>query len=423
MFIARFTERPYQDPSTGIIGGTRQLADLAVSNAEYDAEIGGRLYNRYFDEAVFAEEVGFDGIMLNEHHSAPFCMGGVVNVEASILARITERAKIVLLGNVLPIWDDPLWLAEELAMIDMISGGRLVAGWVRGTGRESVAHNAAPPFNWERFQEAHDFVKAAWTRPGPFRWDGEHFEYRYVNPWARPIQQPHPPMMVPGVMSRNTVQWAAKQRYPYVMLGSYAQAAPVFDYYRECAEEEGYEYGPQHIGFMFKVRIDETEELALETARKYVEGPGNIFLEGSRGVANPVIQNLPGLTDRRNLLPTSQDRFLAASRGQQVGGAPGAVHAPGQSFDEQLESYSIVAGTPDTVLPKIRRVLEELRPGHLFIWDGDGAMSHEDSMRSLRLWKETLPALQEMAKELDLPGSFEVSPSSGERITPQAVTA
>ena len=137
-------------------------------------------------------------------------------------------------------------------------------------------------------------MKAAWTRPGPFRWDGEHFEYRYVNPWARPIQQPHPPMMVPGVMSRNTVQWAAKQRYPYVMLGSYAQAAPVFDYYRECAEEEGYEYGPQHIGFMFKVRIDETEELALETARKYVEGPGNIFLEGSRGVANPVIQNLPG---------------------------------------------------------------------------------------------------------------------------------
>ena len=82
-----------------------------------------------------------------------------------------------------------------------------------------------------------------------------------------------------------------------------------------------------------------------------------------------------------------------------------------------------MAGTPDTVLPKIRQVLEELRPGHLFIWDGDGAMTHEDSMRSLRLWKETLPALHEMAKELDLPSSFEVSTSSGKRITPQAVTA
>ena len=80
--------------------------------------------------------------MLNEHHSTPFCMGGVVNVEAAILARITKKVKIVILGNVLPIWDDPLWLAEELAEIDMISRGRLVTGWVRGTGRESVAHNA-----------------------------------------------------------------------------------------------------------------------------------------------------------------------------------------------------------------------------------------------------------------------------------------
>ena len=109
-------------------------------------------------------------------------MGGVVNVEAAILARITKRAKIVLLGNVLPIWDDPLWLAEELAIIDMISEGRLVTGWVRGTGRESVAHNSQPPFNWERFQEAHDFIVKAWTTPGPFRWEGEHYDFRYVNP-------------------------------------------------------------------------------------------------------------------------------------------------------------------------------------------------------------------------------------------------
>ena len=49
----------------------------------------------------------------------------------------------MLLGNIIPIWDDPLWLAEQLAMVDMISGGRLASGWVRGTARESVAHNTA----------------------------------------------------------------------------------------------------------------------------------------------------------------------------------------------------------------------------------------------------------------------------------------
>ena len=135
--------------------------------------------------------------MLNEHHSTPFCMQGVTNVGASILARQTSKAKIIILGNVLPIWDDPLWLAEQLAMIDMISGGRLVSGFVRGGGRESFAHNSPPHYNRERFEEAHDFIIKAWTTPGPWRWEGKHYQYRYVNPWMMPIQKPPPPDMDP----------------------------------------------------------------------------------------------------------------------------------------------------------------------------------------------------------------------------------
>src|SRR5438105_15811743 len=172
MFVGYFTERPYQDPQSGVFGGTTgHNLDLGISNELYNSEAAADLYNRYLDEKVYAEQMGFDGLVLNEHHSTPFCMGGVLNVEAAVLARITQRAKIVLLGNVLPIWEDPLWLAEMLAEIDMISAGRLVTGWVRGTGRESVAHNAQSPFNWARFQEAHDFVIKAWTDPGPFRWE------------------------------------------------------------------------------------------------------------------------------------------------------------------------------------------------------------------------------------------------------------
>ncbi len=415
MFIGHFTERPYQDPDSGYFGSTgRPTQDLALSNGEYNPQIGAQLYNRYLDERVYAEEVGFDGIMLNEHHSTPFCMGSVMNVEASILARITERAKIVLLGNVLPIWDDPLWLAEELAMIDMISEGRLVAGWVRGTGRESIAHNAQPPFNWERYQEAHDFIVKAWTTPGPFRWEGEHYDFRYVNPWARPYQQPHPQMWIPGGASKNTVKWAAKHRYPYIMLATRLQPTKEsFEYYHECAEEEGYEAGTQHIGYLWKVHVDETEELALETGRKYLEGPGNIFLEGSRGIASPFLQNLPGLTDRTNLLPTGAVRALAASRGH-VQPSP-AIAAFGAPYDEQLENYTISVGTPKTVLPKIRHVLEYLRPGSIFFWDGDGAMTHEDQMRSLRLMgEEVLPAVREMADELGLKGPFETDTQTNE---------
>ena len=414
MFIGHFTERPYQDPDSGYFGATgRPIQDLTLSNGEYDPRIGHQLYNRYLDERVYAEEMGFDGLMLNEHHSTPFCMGGVMNVEASILARITNRAKIVLMGNVLPIWDDPLWLAEELAMIDMISEGRLITGWVRGGGRESIAHNAPPAFNWERYQEAHDFIIKAWTTPGPFRWEGEHYDFRYVNPWMRPYQQPHPQIWIPGVMSKNTVAWSAKHRYPYVMLATRLEPTKgSFDYYREVAEEEGYEAGPQHIGYLWKVHVDETEELALETGRKYLEGPGNIYLEGSRGTVSPVLQNLPGLTDRKNLLPTSEVAAAAAARGRKASG-PGVATQAG--YDEQLENHTITVGTPKTILPKIRHVLEYLRPGSVFFWDGDGAMTHDDQMRSLRLMgEEVIPAVREMADELGLKGPFEIDTQTNE---------
>ncbi|MBM3947017.1 MAG: LLM class flavin-dependent oxidoreductase, partial [SAR202 cluster bacterium] len=176
MQIGIFTEMPWQDPARDWTRGRD------ASNREYDPARGYMLYNRYLDEHLYADEVGFDLIMLNEHHSALFCMQGVTNVCTSILARQTKRAKLVPLGNILPLWEDPLWLAEQLAMIDMISHGRLVSGIVRGGGRESMSHNAPPTFNRERFQEAHDFILKTWTTPGPFRWEGKHFQYRYVNP-------------------------------------------------------------------------------------------------------------------------------------------------------------------------------------------------------------------------------------------------
>jgi alkanesulfonate monooxygenase SsuD/methylene tetrahydromethanopterin reductase-like flavin-dependent oxidoreductase (luciferase family) len=285
---------------------------------------------------------------------------------------------------------------------------------VRGTGRESVAHNAQSPFNWERFQEAHDFIVKAWSTPGPFRWEGEHFQYRYVNPWARPYQQPHPPIWIPGVMSKNTVAWAAKQRYPYIMLATELEPTLAsFNYYREQAQENGYEAGTQNIGYLFKVHVDETEELADAAARKYVEGPSNPFLEGNQGIIRPFIQALPGMTQRDALLPTSQVFAAARSRGRATA-APADYNG---TYEDQIDKMSIITGTPKTVIPKVRHVLEYLRPGSIFFWDGDGAMDHDDAMRSLRLMgEELIPAVREMGKELDLKGPFEVDPQTGKEV-------
>jgi alkanesulfonate monooxygenase SsuD/methylene tetrahydromethanopterin reductase-like flavin-dependent oxidoreductase (luciferase family) len=147
-------------------------------------------------------------------------MGSVMNIEAAVLAHGTKRARVVLIGNPLPVIKHPLRIAEELAEIDLISRGRLVTGWVRGAGSEQFFNNANPAYNREMFNEAHDFIVQAWTRPGPRRYEDKHFHYRHVNPWALPFQKPHPPMWIPGTLSPKTVQWCASHRYPYIGLGT-----------------------------------------------------------------------------------------------------------------------------------------------------------------------------------------------------------
>ncbi len=405
MLIGHFTEQPWQDEKMGLVG--TQIMDLGVSNSLYDPAIGADLYNRYLDEKIYAEEVGFDGLMLNEHHSTPFCIQGVTNVEAAILARQTQKAKIIILGNILPIWDDPLMLAEELAMIDMISRGRLVSGFVRGGGRESVAHNSPPHHNRERFEEAHDFILKTWTTPGPFRWEGKHYHYRYVNPWAKPFQQPHPQIWIPSTMSVETVKWTAQHRYPLVLLAtSLEPTRDAFQLYHDTAAEIGYESGTQNVAYMFKVHVDETEEKADEVGRKYLSGVNNPFLAGNEGAVNPAIMNLPGHTSRTSLK-------LAAT----TYGPAGRFGVSRRPYEVQVEDYSIISGTPKTVLPKINHVLEYLRPGSIIFWDGDGSMTHEDQMRSLTLMgQEVIPAVREMGKELELFGPFEVSPTTGQPV-------
>jgi alkanesulfonate monooxygenase SsuD/methylene tetrahydromethanopterin reductase-like flavin-dependent oxidoreductase (luciferase family) len=407
VFIGHYTEQPWQDPKSGIMG---VAGDLSASNALYDSEIGSNLYNRYLDEKLYAESMGFDGLMLNEHHSAPFCMQGVTNVGAAILARQTKTAKIMILGNILPIWEDPLWLAEQLAMIDMISRGRLVSGWVRGGGRESISHNAQPTVNRERFQEAHDFIVKTWTTPGPFRWEGKHFHYRYVNPWAMPLSRPHPMMMIPGIASTETVDWVAARRYPYVMLATLLEPTKrMFDYYRSVAKENGYEAGTQNLGYLFKVHVEETEELADQVGRKYIGGVANPFITGNNSLVSRGIQDLPGHTSAASRKRRTQEFGI----GSGVVAASAASTARG-TYEQQSQNLSIISGTPKTVIPRVRTVLETLRPGTVFFWDGDGAMSHDDAMRSLKLFgQEGIPAAREMGKELGLISPYASNDGTG----------
>src|SRR6266581_3908846 len=184
---------------------------LAFPNRFFNREKAAANYQRYLDEYDFADKVGFDGLMINEHHSTPSCVNVGVNMAAAVLGRTTRRAKLLILGNILPIEDNPVRMAEQLAMADLISGGRVLSGFVRGTGVETWWANSNPVHNRERFEECHDLILKAWTTPGPFRWEGRHYHFRHVNPWCVPLQKPHPPIWIPGTASPETAVWAGRR--------------------------------------------------------------------------------------------------------------------------------------------------------------------------------------------------------------------
>ena len=404
MHLMYFTEQPmsaYPEDEGRAFGATA----LLFSNRFFDPVAGSRLYNERLEEYRYAEEMGVDGIMLNEHHNAPFCMQAKCNIFAAILAGMTRRIKIVLLGNPLPLADNPVRLAEELAMIDMISRGRLVSGFVRGGGQEQLATGVNPAYNRERFEEAHDLIVKAWTVPGPFRWEGTHYQFRVVNPWAVPLQKPHPRVWIPGVASKETVVWAAKHRYPYICLNtSIDTTKKIWQLYDQAAAEVGYTPGPENRGYLLRVHVAETEEKALRNARQFMWMQGEFT-----GLAHPVWSAPAGYGS-----PANRRAFVEIAAGRR----PNPRALP---FEQQVEDLQIIAGTPDQVVPKLRRIMEETRPGIFAFWGNDGKVSHEDSMTCIRLLgQEVMPAVREIARELDLQDPWEANAPVAARIPASA---
>src|SRR5262252_3804452 len=143
-------------------------------NKLFDPVKGGALYNEYIDTLIYAEQLGYDGVCVNEHHQSAYGLMPSPNVIAAVLIPQTS-CRIAILGNALPLRDHPLRVAEEVAMLDVISGGRIISGFVRGIGAEYHSFGVNPAHSRERHLEAHDLIIKAWTEPGPFHWDGKHY--------------------------------------------------------------------------------------------------------------------------------------------------------------------------------------------------------------------------------------------------------
>ena len=351
---------------------------LGFPNTFFDPEKAHLLYNQYHEQYAFADECGFDGIMSNEHHASYWCMKPAVNLDAAVIAKITRNVKIAILGNVIAV-NDPIRMAEEIAMLDCYSNGRIISGFVRGTAVESLAGGIIPAENRARFEEAHDLIIKCWTQPGPFRYEGQFYSYRVVNPWVLPVQDPHPPIWFPGLSSAESVVWAARHQHPYMNLGS------LLDYteglkgvYIDTAKEVGFTPGPEHFGYLLRVFCADTDEKAQDIGRTF------LWTEDHRN-RGPVEHNDP---------PGYQSRDAVRIQ-RQLPGAGGFGRR--MSYQELQDVDNVIVGSPETVTRKLTHIIERLNPGYLHIYGNEGDMPHADVMRSIELLgREVIPALHEI---------------------------
>jgi alkanesulfonate monooxygenase SsuD/methylene tetrahydromethanopterin reductase-like flavin-dependent oxidoreductase (luciferase family) len=343
---------------------------LIWPNKHFDPKLGRDLYHRYLDELERADQLGFDGIVVNEHHQTMYGLMPSPNIIVGALARRTENANILVLGNQIALRRNPIRVAEELAMLDHLTDGRLISGFVRGIGWEYFNQNVDPNQSRGRFNEAHDLIVKAWTSEEIFDWYGEYFEYRYVNIWPKPLQSPHPPIYVPGTGSADTMRFCARNRYPYSAV--FAPAKVVgrwFDTYRAACREEGYEANPEDIGFTVPIIVADTDEKAYKMSKQHVEW---LFHKGLR-LEIPAILNPPGY-----VTPSSFEGMLKS----------GVKYFQDLSYEELLELGYAVVGSPATVADKIESLRQDLGFGAFSGLFSVGDMSAEDVETSMSLFAE-----------------------------------
>ncbi len=385
MRIFHFSEQPYP-PAWDLSAPSLRVTP---PSGQCDPQVMADLYHRYLDEWRLADELGYD-IMINEHHSTPVCLSAAASITHGILARETKRARLLVLGVPIANRLDPVRAAEELAMVDVISRGRLEMGFVKGVPYEIPVAARPAVRMMDRFWEAHDLIlKAMTTHDGPFAWEGEYFQLRNVNVWPRPWQQPHPPVWITGV-SPGSVRPIAERGYVLATMFNGFQAKALFESYRQIRRELGRpEPGVDRFAYLGMVAVAGSEAEARRRA-EIMRG----FI-ASAAVASEPMRNPPGYLSPRDAARTMK----AAGKSQRGmmtldGRAVGLANA---SVQDLIDTGLMFAGTPDQVHDQIARYCDAVGGLGNFIMMGQaGELSHEDTADNLTLFaREVMPRLKE----------------------------
>ena len=346
----------------------------------------GQYYNWTLDELLYAARAGFDGVCTNEHHQNAYGFMPSPNLMGSVLAKLTNgtNVAIVQMGATLPTSNPPIRVAEEYAMLDCISGGRLVAGLPLGSAMDvSLCYGIMPMEHRERYREAFALTLKAWQAREIFAWNGRYYQLANVNLWPRPIQQPHPPVWVPGSGSISTFDFAVDNEVCYCFLsysGAKSAKAMMQGYWKVVADK-GRDLNPYRAGFLQLVAVADTDARAEEKYARHVEYFYHKCLHWPVQWLTP-----PGNQDYRSLVATVTNPMRRR-----------AEDLKRFRYRDFVEQGYVIAGSPATVRDRLKEeVVEGLRVGNLMVLLQIGSMPHELTLENMELFAcEVMPALRD----------------------------
>ena len=379
-----------------------------IPSSLFDPVKGHTVYNDYLDLLEYAETEGFDGVGVNEHHANAYGLMPSPNIMAATLSRRTSKAALVVLGNSLGLYNPPIRVAEEFAMLDCISGGRLVAGFPVGSSMDvNYAYGDIPAFSREKYHEAHDLIVRAWAADEPFAFNGKFNKMRYVNCWPKPIQKPLP-IHVPGSGSVETYDFCLERDYSYSYLSfsGYKRGKKLLQGFWERADELGKDLSPYRAGFAQIVAVADTDEEAEEMYAPHMDYFFNRCLHVHQGFADA-----PGYRTIKTIFAGMLSQMRADN----------LRVAASLSWADLIDRGYVIAGSPATVRERMEDMIKGLRVGNVFAIMHTGDMPTWKCRKSTQLFGEkVLPHLRNIWPDHTDDNRFWISPLD-ERMQPEPI--
>ena len=347
-------------------------------NKYFDPERGQALYQRYLSELVLADRLGFDAIVVNEHHNTAYSMMPAPNLIAAALIPQIRNAKICVWGTP-PNLEYPNRLAEEYAMLDVMSGGRLEVAFPLGTGMEYWANPLNPATARERHRESIDIILQAWTQDGPTKYYGDFYTYRYLNPWPRPVQKPHPPCYIVGTGSPETVDLAAQLGFGYAsVFVTKDRARELNEQLRRTAAKYGHHMRPEQFPLQVITYVAETKEKAEEEAIDHIR----FFFEDALRTT-PTFLAPPG--------------YLSVDQLKKRAALADKLHGK-FNFQNVDEAFFVAVGTADQVVEKLEEWGERMGTNHFVFFGAPGNMPNWKVVKNMNfLAQDVMPRMRARA--------------------------